>query len=130
MPGKRKDTEKVSFFIPKDVKKQLDEYVNANYSATDGYGAYSSVATQALSYFCSTADMKTSGPINDDFIRVDLKDFARGAYEEAKAKAEYEAECAAAQSLTDKENEERWEEEQAEDERREAESRGPEGEEG
>ncbi len=71
MPDKRKDTERMTFFIPKDVKKQLDEYVNANYSATDGYGAYSSVATQALSYFCSTADTKTSGPMNDDIVSVE-----------------------------------------------------------
>lgn len=74
MPSKRKETERVTFFIPKDVKKQLDNYVASNYSMNDSYGAYSNVATQAISYFCSTVDMKTGGLYNMDNVNLNVLD--------------------------------------------------------
>ena len=49
--------------------------------------------------------------------------------EEERLKAEYEAECAAAQNLAQAEDEGRWQEEQEENDRREAENQGLEGDE-
>jgi hypothetical protein len=57
---KKSDTERVTFYIPRKVKEQLDEYVSQNYSVANAYGAYSNVATQALSCFCSNAGTKTT----------------------------------------------------------------------
>lgn len=62
MPSKRKETERVTFFIPKDVKGQLDNFVAMNYSIADAYGAYSNVISNAVSSYCvSSTD---SIPVN------------------------------------------------------------------
>jgi 2-keto-4-pentenoate hydratase/2-oxohepta-3-ene-1,7-dioic acid hydratase in catechol pathway len=151
MPGKKKR----SFYLPDEVDKQLNDYVAANYSGRDVYGAWSTVVSNAVSYYCVNADTSATAPMNphliddekiskvitriidehketldglaEDDVKTVFTDFSNNitkelgledevAYEEAKEKAEYEAEMANAiatkQAMDEYEEQQRLEEEE------------------
>lgn len=60
---RRNNTHKVTFYLRDETCQRLQNYINANYSTPNAYGAISRTMTAAISYYCSNM---TNKPIEEE----------------------------------------------------------------